>query len=181
MNHGLFEPMVMFFRLINAPATFQSMMNHLFHKLIDEGYITIYMDDILIHTPNDPTLHHYVVNDVLCILTVNDLYLKPQKCQFKQTKVEYLGIIIREDSIAMNSIKVQGVKNWKRPSTLKEVWAFLSFLNFYRMYIRGFSMLATPLNMLVAHCVKRGKFYWTDEHGATFNALVDAVCTAPVL
>ena len=93
-NHGLFEPMVMFFGLTNVPATFQSMMNHLFCELINEGYVTIYMDDILIHTLNDPVLHHCVVNDVLRILAVNDLYLKPQKCQFEQTKVEYLGIII---------------------------------------------------------------------------------------
>ena len=180
-NCGLFEPMVMFFGLTNAPATFQSMMNHLFCELIDEGYVTIYMDDILIHTPNDPALHCHVVNDVLHILAVNDLYLKPQKCQFEQTEVEYLGVIISEDSIAMDPIKVQGVKNWKQPSTLKEVRAFLGFLNFYRMYIRGFSMLAAPLNALVAHCAKGGKFYWNDEHEAAFHALVDAVCTAPVL
>ena len=49
------------------------------------------------------------------------------------------------------------------------------------MYICGFRMLATPLNVLVAHCMKGGKFYWNDEHEAAFNALVDAVCTAPVL
>ena len=113
--------MVMFFGLTNAPATFQLMMNHLFRELVDEGYITIYMDDILIHTPNDPALHCRVVNDVLRILATNDLYLKPQKCQFEQTEVEYLGVIIQEDSIAMDLIKVQGVKNWKHPTTLKEV------------------------------------------------------------
>ena len=70
------------------------MMNHLFHKLINEGYVTIYMNHILIHTPNNPILHHYVINDVLCILIDNDLYLKPQKCQFKVTEVEYLSVII---------------------------------------------------------------------------------------
>ena len=122
-----------------------------------------------------------MVNDVLHILTVNDLYLKPQKCQFKQAKVEYLGVIIREDSITMDTIKVQGIKNWKRPLTLKEVRAFLGFLNFYHMYIHRFSMLAAPLNVLVAHCTKGGKFYWNDKHEAAFNALVDAVCTTPVL
>ena len=139
------------------------------------------MDDILIHTLNDPALHHRVVNDVLHILTVNDLYLKPQKCQFEVTEVKYLGVIIREDSIAMDPVKVQGVKNWKRPMTLKEVQAFLSFLNFYWMYICRFSILATPLNMLVAHCAKGGKFYWNDKHKAAFRALIDTVCTAPVL
>ena len=121
----------MFFRLTNAPATFQLMMNHLFHELINEGYVTIYMDDILIHTLNDLALHCCVVNNVLCILTDNNLYLKPQKCQFEVTKVEYLGIIIHKDFIAMDPVKVQGVKNWKRPTTLKEVWTFLGFLNFY--------------------------------------------------
>ena len=173
--------MVMFFRLTNALATFQSMMNHLFHDLINKGYVTIYMNDILIYTLNDPILYHHVVTDVLCILTDNDLYLKPQKCQFKVTKVEYLGVIIHEDSIAMDPVKVQGVKNWKQPTTLKEVWAFLSFLNFYQMYIHGFSILAAPLNVLVAHCACEGKFYWNDKHETAFRALINTVCTTPVL
>jgi hypothetical protein len=101
--------MVMFFGLTNAPVTFQSMMNHIFRDLINEGYVTIYMDDILIHTPDDPALHRRVVNDVLHILTENDLYLKPQKCIFEVRKVEYLGVIIHEDLIAMDPMKVQGV------------------------------------------------------------------------
>ena len=101
----------MFFGLTNTPATFQSMMNFIFHELINEGYVTIYMDDILIHTPNDVRLHRRVVNNVLQILANNDLYLKPQKCQFKVTEVEYLGVIISEDYIAMDPIKVNGVKN----------------------------------------------------------------------
>ena len=73
-NRGLFEPMVMFFGLTNAPATFQSMMNFIFRELINKGYVTIYMDDILIHTPHDVDLHRRVINDVLQILADNDLY-----------------------------------------------------------------------------------------------------------
>jgi hypothetical protein len=173
--------MVMFFGLTNTPATFQSMMNFIFRELIHEGYVTIYMDDILIHTPNDVRLHQRVVNDVLQILADNDLYLKPQKCQFEVTEVEYLGVIISEDRIAMDPIKVNGIKNWKRPTTLRELRVFLGFLNFYRMYIRNFSLLAAPLNALVVFCAKGGKFHWEYEHELAFQALVDAVCTAPVL
>ena len=180
-NRGLFEPMVMFFGLTNTPATFQSMMNFIFHDLINEGYVTIYMDDILIHTPNDMRLHRRIVNDVLNILADNDLYLKPQKCQFEVMEVEYLGVIISEDRIAMDPIKVNGVKNWKRPTTLWELCAFLGFLNFYRMYIQNFSLLAAPLNALVAHCAKGGRFLWEHEHESAFQALVNAVCTALVL
>ena len=50
MNRGLFEPLVMFFGLTNSPAAFQTMMNNIFKDLIEEGYMAIYMDDILVYT-----------------------------------------------------------------------------------------------------------------------------------
>ena len=49
---GLYEPMVMYFGLCNAPAIFQSMMNSMFQDMITEGWIVIYMDDILIFSNN---------------------------------------------------------------------------------------------------------------------------------
>ncbi len=49
-NKGLYKPTVVFFGLTNLPATFQTMMNTIFHDLINEGNVTIYMDDIAIHT-----------------------------------------------------------------------------------------------------------------------------------
>ena len=53
-NEGLYELTVMFFRLTNSPATFQTMMNTIFHDLIDKGSMTIYMDEIAIHTGPRP-------------------------------------------------------------------------------------------------------------------------------
>jgi hypothetical protein len=49
-NEGLFEPTVMFFGLTNSPATFQTMMNTIFADDIAEKWLTIYMDDMAIHT-----------------------------------------------------------------------------------------------------------------------------------
>jgi hypothetical protein len=49
-NEGLFEPTVMFFGLTNSPATFQTMMNTIFAVEVAEGWLTIYMDDMAIHT-----------------------------------------------------------------------------------------------------------------------------------
>ena len=49
-NRGLFKPLVMIFGLTNSPATFQTMMNNIFNDLIDEGYMAVYMDDILVYT-----------------------------------------------------------------------------------------------------------------------------------
>ena len=55
-NRGLFEPMVMFFGLCNSPATFQAFMNDIFRELLAEGWILIYMDDILIMAKDETEL-----------------------------------------------------------------------------------------------------------------------------
>jgi hypothetical protein len=47
---GLFGPMVMFFSLTNSPATFQMMMNTIFRKEVSQGWLSVYIDDIAIHT-----------------------------------------------------------------------------------------------------------------------------------
>jgi hypothetical protein len=47
---GLFEPTVMFFGLTNSPATFQMMMNTIFRKKVLQEWLSVYMDDIAIHT-----------------------------------------------------------------------------------------------------------------------------------
>src|SRR5712671_5547656 len=53
-HKGLFEPTVMFFGLTNSPATFQMMMNTIFRKEVAQGWLSVYMDDIAIHSkPNE--------------------------------------------------------------------------------------------------------------------------------
>ena len=49
-NCSLFEPLVMFFSLMNSPATFQTMMDDIFRDLVNEGSVCVYLDDILIFT-----------------------------------------------------------------------------------------------------------------------------------
>jgi len=61
-NEGLFEPMVMFFGLTNSPATFQMMMNAIFQKEIHEGWLIVYMDDMLIATDDNLTYHQKCVH-----------------------------------------------------------------------------------------------------------------------
>src|SRR5882724_8975597 len=95
----------MFFGLMNSPTTFQSMMNDIFKELIDEGIVTIYMDDILIFGGQTKEQHHEVVVQVLDILCKHHLYLKAEKCTFEQPMVEYLGLILLEGHVEMDPVK----------------------------------------------------------------------------
>ena len=61
-NQGLFEPMVMFFGLTNSPATFQTMMNTIFTEEIAEGWLIVYMDDILVATKDDSEFHEQCIH-----------------------------------------------------------------------------------------------------------------------
>ena len=82
-NRGLYEPKVMYFRMTNSPATFQALMNSVFADLIAKGDVAVYMDDILIYTP-DLAEHRKVVREVLKRLEHYNLYLKPEKCYFEK-------------------------------------------------------------------------------------------------
>ena len=120
MNRSLYEPKVMYFGTTNSPATFQALMNSVFADLIAKGDVAVYMDDILIYTP-ELKEHHKVVCEVLKRLEHYDLYLKPEKCNFKKDSIEYLRMIISPGEVQMDPGKVSAVKDWPTPTTLKEV------------------------------------------------------------
>ena len=91
-HRGSFEPTVMFFRLYNSPATFQTMMNKIFADM--EDVVVVYIDDIMIFTKGDLVQHQAKVKEVLQRLHNNDLFARPKKCSFDKTEVEYLGMFI---------------------------------------------------------------------------------------
>jgi hypothetical protein len=130
-NRGLYEPLVMYFGLCNAPATFQRMMNEILKEEIDTGKVHVYMDDILIATSNRKD-HMLMTRRVFQKLMEYKLYLKPEKCEFDKSKVDYLGLVISLNEVAMDPVKVQGIREWPTPINKHELQSFLGFCNFYR-------------------------------------------------
>ena len=96
------------------------MMNDIFKDLIDEGHVAIYMDDILIYTWMIEH-HRLVVTQVLDILQMHWLYLKAEKCSFKCSTVEYLGLVLSEGCMEMDPIKIAGVWDWLTAKNVTEV------------------------------------------------------------
>ena len=86
MHKGSFESLVMYFSLCNSPATFQKMMNEIFHNMSD--VCVVYNDDLMIFTPMDNQEEHdRIVLEVLRHLCNNDLFVKPEKCHVRVTEV----------------------------------------------------------------------------------------------
>ena len=176
-NRGLFEPLVMFFGLTNSPATFQTMMNDIFRDLVVEGSVVVYLDDILVFTETIEE-HREVTRRVLQILEKHRLFLKPSKCEFERTRVEYLGVIISHNSVEMDPVKIAGVADWPAPTNKKEVQSFLGFTNFYRRFIKDFSHHARPLFDLTKN---DAKWQWDSEQRSAFEDLKAQITSAPIL
>jgi RNase H-like domain found in reverse transcriptase/Reverse transcriptase (RNA-dependent DNA polymerase) len=176
-NKGLFEPTMMFFGMCNSPATFQAMMDNIFMTMIDNQLVIVYMDNILIFADTKEELER-ITKLVLEKLREHNLFLKAKKCQFCQTRIEYLGMIIEEGKISMDAVKLGGIRDWPVPTTLKKTWSFLGFGNFYWKFISHYSELARPLNDLTK---KDKKFEWTTECQKAFDTIKKQFMEEPVL
>jgi len=108
---GLFESLVMTFGLCNAPTTFQTFMDMQFANIITTGHVVIYLDNILIFAEMLQELTQ-LTHQVLQRIQDLDLFLRPAKCSFNQTSVEYLGLIILEGEIRIDPIKLKAIQEW---------------------------------------------------------------------
>jgi len=148
-----FEPMVIFFGMINSPATFQAMMNEILRDMINKGKVAAFVDDVLVGTETEKG-HNEIVEEMLKKLEENDLYIKPEKCVWKVRKIRFLGVVIGPNGIEMEKEKMNGVLSWPEPKNIKDVRKFLGLANYYRRFIKDFAWVARPMNMLTRKDIK---------------------------
>ena len=103
-----FKPTVMFFRLTNSPATFQTIMNELLRDIINTGRVVVFIDDVIVGTESEEE-HDELVVEIIKRLEENDLYVKPERCKWKVREVEILGVVIEPNGIKMEEEKIRGV------------------------------------------------------------------------
>jgi len=180
MRYGLFESLVMPFRLTNAPSDFKALINDVLRAYLDD-FCTAFLNDIFIYS-NTLKEHKKQVYKVLKALSDAGLHLKPEKCHFHKQEVKYLGFIITTNGIRMDPEKVSCVLGWETARTVTDVQCFLGFANFYRRFIKDYSKVVMLLTRMTK---KEGgqyvPFVWGPEQQAAFDLLKKAFTSAPIL
>ena len=106
--YGLYEPTAILFGQCNSPPTFQAFMDSTFGDMIMEGWLIIYMDDILVATETKKEFQEWT-KCILERMKEEDLYLKLVKCAFDQMEVEYLGLVVKDGEVHMDPTKLNAV------------------------------------------------------------------------
>jgi hypothetical protein len=122
-RNGLYQFKVMPFGLVNAPATFQRLMERVLSGLSWEE-VLVYLDDVMVFGKDfDTTLVN--LEKMLSRLRRANLRLKATKCHWFRKTVNFLGHIVGPEGVRCDPAKVQAVQNWHQPKTVKEVRSFL--------------------------------------------------------
>ncbi len=174
--YDLYEYNVLLFELTNESSSFQNFINDTLHDFLNVFCIA-YMNDILIYS-NSKKKHTQHVHQILKRLRVVELQIDIEKCEFSVIEIKYLSLIIITYEIKMNFEKINVIMNWAASRDVKDVQSFLSFINFYRRFIKKFFKLIDSLTVLIR---KDQSFNWTQKCQFIFNRLKQTFITVSIL
>ncbi|MBW0516590.1 hypothetical protein O181_056305 [Austropuccinia psidii MF-1] len=139
-NCGIYEYLRMPFGIKNAPSNYQRMMNTIFPTELSEGWLIIYIDDIIICS-DSWSLHLERLARVLHKVAEVNMKISLKKCNFGFEELKALGHVVSGLSLGMDKTKVAAVLLKPIPQNKKEMMPFLGFASYYRKHLKDFSFL----------------------------------------
>jgi len=171
-----YKSKVLFFKLTNDSVSFQQYMNNVLWDFLND-FCQVYLNDILIYSKTQRE-HQQHVKIILDYLREADLQVDIWKCEFNVKETVFLEVIVSEQSLCMNFIKVKVIVNWTTSINLKEIQSFMRFVNFYRCFIKNFLKLVKSFTQLTR---KNMFFVWNKVCVQAFDDLKKQVSLISVL
>jgi len=175
-RQGCFRFTVMPFGLTCAPSVFQRLMDVVLCGLSYQTCL-VYLDDIIVF---GRTFEEQMerLEEVFKRLRSANLKLKPSKCFLCQRSVEFLGHVVSEKGLTMQSSKIEAINDWTACKDVSEVCAFMGLSGYYRRFVKDFLSIAAPLYGLTQ---KGAEFCWTTECQEAFDELKRRLTSEPIL
>ncbi|KAA3473680.1 DNA/RNA polymerases superfamily protein [Gossypium australe] len=153
-----YEFLVMPFGLTNAPAVFMDLMNRIFRPM---------------------KLNMLNIWELCCKLCEKRNYMQNlAKCEFWLPEVSFLRHNVSASRIRVDPSKISAILEWKPPKNVSEVRSFLGLASYYRQFVKGFLLIATPLTRLLQKDVR---YEWSDKCQKSFDQLKTLFTEAPIL
>ncbi|KAG8501111.1 hypothetical protein CXB51_003188 [Gossypium anomalum] len=146
-------------------------------RLYLDLFVVVFIDDILVYS-QDENEHAEHLRLVLQILRDKQLYAKFSKCEFWLREVSFLGHVVSASGIRVDPSKISAILDWKPPRNITKVWSFLGLAGYYRRFVKGFSMITTPMMKLLQKDIK---LEWSEKCQKSFNQLKMLLMEALVL
>jgi hypothetical protein len=162
---GLFEFLRLAFGLRNAGSSFQRMMDRIFAGL---PFVFVYLDDIIVASKSLEQ-HEKDVEEVFRCLRSDGLVINGEKCEFAVREDQFLGHHVTEEGIRPLPDRVAAVQNHPKPSTVKQLQAFLGVDNFYCCFVTAAAKILRPLTDSLKGGLKaNAAVMWTPEMEKAF-------------
>ncbi|MBW0586124.1 hypothetical protein O181_125839, partial [Austropuccinia psidii MF-1] len=145
------------FGIKNAPSHFQRMMNEIFPEELSEGWLIIYIDDIIVCSKTWEE-HMYRLSRSLTKIQLVNMKISLKKCHFGYKELKAIGHGLSGLSLGIDKTKVAAVFIKPMPQIKKEIQSFLGFSGYYRQHIKDFASIAIPVYKL---CYKDTVFEMT--------------------
>ena len=145
---GVYEFLRMPYGLCNAPATFQRLMQNCLGEL-NLTYALIYLDDVIVYSHTEEE-HLTRLRAMFERFRESGLKLKPSKCNFFRTEINYLGHTVSAKGMEPGVDGIKAIAEMAPPRTYMGIRQFLGATGYFRRFIKGYANIAKLLNDLLS-------------------------------
>ena len=141
------------------------------------SFARCYIDDVIIfsRTPHEHVGHLQAIFERLQRW---GLCLHHGKCKFFNDRLAYLGHMIIPGGLGVQQTKVDVLQKIPAPVDVPRLRAFLGLANYYRQFVKNFSLIAKPLTILTSN---DQSWTWGHEYQHAFETLKQKLGTTPIL